>query len=155
MCAPGAATASSEPIRKRNVTVCPARFGPMFIIVTPALSRTLSLIPFWSPTKASLGGLSGVTVVVTHRTPSPGSGLVAVQPVGSAGAVTPSQFSTHGPAGVGDGDAPPGVDVAVAVAVGTGVPPGVADEAGPPPPRSYASTKPTPVPLFFPASSAV
>src|SRR5204862_849281 len=125
--------------------------GDALVIVTPALSRTLSLIPFWSPTKASLGGVSGVTVEVTHRTQSPGSGLVAVQPVGSAGAVTLSQFSTHGPTGVGDADAPPGVDVAVAVAVG----PGVADEAGPPPPRSYASTKPTPVPLFFPASSAV
>src|SRR5436190_5388370 len=34
MCTPGAATASSEPIRKRNVTVCPARFGPRFITVS-------------------------------------------------------------------------------------------------------------------------
>ena len=30
---PGAATASSLPIRKRNVTVCPTRFGPRFITV--------------------------------------------------------------------------------------------------------------------------
>src|SRR5437773_4802084 len=114
--------------------------GDVLFIVTPALSRTLSLIPFWSPTKASLGGVSGVTVVVTHRTPSPGSGLVAVQPVGSAGAVTLSQFSTHGPTGVGVGEAPPGVDVAVAVGVGV---PGVGVETGPLAAKSYASTKPT------------
>ena len=31
---PGAATASSVPIRKRNVTVCPARFGPRLIAVS-------------------------------------------------------------------------------------------------------------------------
>src|SRR5258707_5887797 len=96
------------------------------------LSRTLSLIPSWSGIKALLGALSEVSVVVTHRVPSPGSGFVAVQPVGNAGAVTESQFSTHGtgdPAavavavGVGD-DVPPGVNVAVAVAVGAGGPPG-------------------------------
>src|SRR5437763_9124463 len=97
---------------------------------TLILSRTLSLIPSWSGTKASLGAVSGVTVVVTHITPSPAIGFVAVQPAGSAGAVTLSQFSTQGlppPAvavAVGVGDVPPGVDVAVAVAVGDGVPPG-------------------------------
>src|SRR4026208_164723 len=31
---PGAATASSVPIRKRNVTVCPATFGPRLIAVS-------------------------------------------------------------------------------------------------------------------------
>ena len=31
---PGADTASSDPIRNRNVTVCPARFGPMLITVS-------------------------------------------------------------------------------------------------------------------------
>src|SRR6266446_2144097 len=109
--------------------------GDVLDTVSPALSTTLSLIPSWSGTKASLGAVSGVTVVVTHITPSPGSGFVAVQPAGNAGAVTLSQFSTHGtgdPAAVavavGVGDVPPGVNVAVAVAVGAGVPPG--------PPRS-------------------
>src|SRR5438477_7044679 len=95
----------------------------VLVIVTPVLSRTLSLIPSWSGIKASLGRVSGVTVVVTHMTPSPGIGFDATQPGGRAGAVTPSQFSTHGPAGVGVGLAPPAV--AVAVAVGVGVPPGV------------------------------
>src|SRR5438477_2136311 len=107
--------------------------GDALVTMTPILSTTLSLIPSWSGTKTSLGALSGTTVEVTHMTPSPGSGFVAVQPVGRAGAVTLSQFSTHGgPAeglalaagvGVGVGDAPPGVNVAVAVAVGAGVPP--------------------------------
>src|SRR5450759_1193460 len=116
--------------------------GAVLVMVTPVLSRTLSLIPSWSGMKASLGALSGVMVEVTHRVPSPGSGLVATQPGGKAGAVTPSQFSRHGPEGVGltggvgdgGGGVPPGVDVAVAVAVGVGVPPGVGP--GPPFPRS-------------------
>src|ERR1700682_6144521 len=116
----------------RNVII-----GAVPVMLTPVLSRTLSLIPSWSGMKASLGALSGVMVEVTHRVPSPGSGLVASQPGGRAGAVTLSQFSRHGPEGVGlvggvgvgvDG-VPPGVEVAVAV--GIGVPP------GPPPlPRS-------------------
>src|SRR5438477_5817559 len=131
--------------------------GDVLVTMTPILSTTLSLIPSWSGTKTSLGALSGITVEVTHMTPSPGSGLVAVQPVGSAGAVTLSQFSTHGPepgvVAVGVGDTPPGVEVAVAV--GPGVPLGPGDGPGPPLPRLYTSTKPTPVPLFFPASSAV
>src|SRR5436190_9987760 len=106
--------------------------GDALVTATPVLSRTLSLIPSWSGIKALLGALSELSVVVTHRVPSPGSGFVAVQPVGNAGAVTESQFSTQGtgdPAAVavavGVGDVPPGVDVAVAVAVGDGVPPGV------------------------------
>src|SRR5436190_9913650 len=102
--------------------------GDALVTVTPVLSRTLSLIPSWSGIKALLGALSEVSVVVTHRVPSPGSGFVAAHPAGNAGAVTESQFSTHGtgdPAAVavGVGDTPPGVNVAVAVAVGTGVPP--------------------------------
>ena len=96
-----------------------------------------------------------MSVDVTHMTPSPGSGFVAVQPAGNAGAVTPSQFSMH---------AAPAVAVAVAVAVGTGVPPivavgvgvpGVGVTIGPPAERSYASTNATPVPLFTPESKAV
>src|ERR1044071_2141742 len=112
--------------------------GDVLETATPALSRTLSLIPSWSATKASLGGVSGVTVVVTHIVPSPGSGLVAVQPAGNAGAVTVSQFSTQGPIGVvdgvglGGGGVPPAV--AVGVAVGVGVL-GVADGTGAPVPR--------------------
>src|SRR5947208_16356889 len=112
----------------RQLIICDA-----LVTMTPTLSTTLSLIPSWSGTKTSLGALSGTTVEVTHITPSPGSGFVATPPVGSAGAVTLSQFSTHGPAGVGD--APPGVEVAVAVAVGPGVPLGLGDGPGPPLPR--------------------
>src|SRR6187397_19530 len=94
--------------------------------------------------------------------PSPGSGLVATHPAGNAGAVTPSKFSTHGPDGLVLAPT-----VAVAVGVGTGVPPavavavavgptlGVGVTIGAPPPRSYASTRPFPVPPFFPASNAV
>src|SRR5438034_11493478 len=95
------------------------------VTVTPNLSRTLSLIPSWSGIKALLGAVSEVTVVVTHMTPSPGSGFDALQPGGNAGAVTESQFSTQGSDGVGLGDppgVPPGVDVAVAVGVGDGPP---------------------------------
>src|ERR1700693_907404 len=125
---PGAETSSTYPSQNVPPLISVLKLlrklimGDVLVIVTPALSRTLSLIPFWSATKASLGGVSGVVVEVTHWSPSAGSGLVAVQPVGSAGAVTLSQFSTQGPAGVGVGDAPPGVDFAVAVAVGPGVP---------------------------------
>src|SRR6188474_2499564 len=101
-------------------------------------------------------------VDVTHMVPSPGSGLVATHPAGNAGAVTLSQFSTQGPGGglpaavavaVGvGGGVPPAVAVAVAVGptLGVGVTIGV-----PPPPRSYASTKPFPVPPFLPARRAV
>src|SRR5476651_2480900 len=125
-------------------------------MVTPVLSKTLSLIPSWSGMNASLGALSGVSVVVTHNVPSPGSGFVASQCAGRAGAVTPSKFSTQFPPGEGP-------TVAVAVAVGVGVPgvgvgdgvPGVGVGKGPPFPRSYTSTNPTPVPLFTPASTAV
>src|SRR5947207_6227070 len=99
--------------------------GDALEIATPVLSRTLSLIPSWSAPKALLGGLSEATVVVTHMVPSPGSGFVAVQPAGNAGAVTPSQFSTH--------SSVPGVDVAVGVA--TGVPLGLGEGTGPPPLR--------------------
>src|SRR5712671_5713731 len=81
--------------------------GDVLETATPILSRTLSLIPSWSAIKALLGAVSEVTVVVTHMVPSPGSGLVAVQFGGNAGAVTSSQFSTHGPDGVGLG-VPPG-----------------------------------------------
>ena len=69
---------------------------------------------------ASFGALSGVTIEVTHRIPSPGSGLVAVQPAGNAGAVTASKFSAKGGPALALGDA---AAVAVAVAVGVGVPP--------------------------------
>src|SRR5678815_2703871 len=102
-----------------------------------------------------LGGLSDIVVVVAHIVPSPGSGLLATQPAGNAGAVTLSQFSTHGPDGLG-------LAPTVAVGVGTGVPPAVAVAVTvgptlgvgvgigvPPPPRSYASTKPFPVPPFI------
>src|ERR1700730_17088411 len=102
--------------------------------------RYLSLIPFWSGMKASLGGVSAVSVVVTHRV---GSGIpivsfIATHPAGRAGAVTPSKFSMHAgcgvglglgdATGVGEGDGePPGVGD------GDGVPPGVGDGGGVPP----------------------
>ena len=78
--------------------------------------------------------------------------LIANHPGGSAGAVTLSQFSVHGGAadglgvadGAGDG-VPPGEGT------GDGVPLGVPETAA----KSYASTKPTPVPMFTPESKAV
>src|SRR6266850_150634 len=115
------------------------------------LSRYLSLIPSWSGMKASLGAVSGLIVEVTHISVSP-EAFVAVQPAGSAGAVTPSKFSMHAgcgdgvgvagggvglgvtpggvglgvpPGGVGDGVPPGGVGDAAGVGVGTGVPPGL------------------------------
>src|ERR1051325_457249 len=105
--------------------------------------------------KALLGGLCDVSVDVTHRTPSPGSGFVAVQPAGNAGAVTPSQFSMHSsvPPIVAVGVAEGGGDAPI-VAVGVGVP-GVGVTIGPLAERSYASTSATPVPLFTPESKAV
>src|SRR5678815_5374726 len=96
-----------------------------------------------------LGGLSDIVVVVAHIVPSPGSGLLATQPDGNAGAVTLSRFSMHGPAeglGLADGEG---------VGDGDGVPPGVGVGNGPLAKRSYISTKPTPVPLFTPESKAV
>jgi hypothetical protein len=82
------------------------------LMAMPGVSRTLSLIPFWSGMNASFGGVSGVKVEVTHRTPLPGTGFVATQPAGSAGAVTPSKFSVRQEMGVGVGEG---------VGVGTGV----------------------------------
>src|SRR5450432_1989544 len=88
---------------------------------------------------ASLSPPSGVSTEVTHITPSPGSGLLATNPGGSAGAVTPSKFSVHGPegvgvgvgdaAGVGVGDTA-GVGVGDVAGVAVGEPAGVADTAG-------------------------
>ena len=48
--------------------------------------------------------------------------MLAVHPVGRAGAVTPSKFSTHGGAGVG---VAVGAGVGVEVGAGVAVPPGV------------------------------
>ena len=87
-------------------------------IVIGGLSRTLSLIPSWSGMKAALGAVSGVMVEVTQSVPSPGSGFVATQPAGSAGAVTPSKFSlqiTVPTQGVGVGVGVVGVGVGVGV----------------------------------------
>src|SRR4029079_5516364 len=44
---PSASTASSVPIRKRNVTVCPARFGPRLIAVSmyPLLLELHLILP--------------------------------------------------------------------------------------------------------------
>src|SRR5437870_5062760 len=141
---PGADTSSTYPSQNIPILISVLKLfrklimGEVLVTVTPILSRTLSLIPSWSGMKASLGALSGVTVEVTHRVPSPGSGFDATQPGGRAGAVTLSQFSMQGgPAdglGLADGL---GVGVpggGVVDGVGVGVPPpGVADDAGPPP----------------------
>src|SRR5678816_1909506 len=94
------------------------------VIVTPGRTSTLSLIPSWSGTKALFGGVSGELVEVTHIVPSPGSGLVATQPGGYAGAVTESKFSlktTVPSQGVGVADTV-GLGVAVGEIVGQGVP---------------------------------
>src|SRR5580765_517266 len=100
----------SKLFRKLNVAV--AEFTIM-----SRLSRYLSLIPSWSTTKTSLGGVSGPMVEVAHISGSP-EPFDAVQPAGRAGAVTPSKFSMH--AGCGDG-------LGLGVGVGDGEPAGVAD----------------------------
>src|SRR5436190_11604026 len=93
--------------------------GDVLVTMTPNLSTRLSLIPSGSGVNRSLGGVSGFMVEVTQPPTQPG---------GSAGATTPSKFSTHGPAGgVVDGVGLGGGGVPPAVAVGVGVPP-------PPPP---------------------
>src|SRR5438477_6444440 len=99
---PGADTSSTYPSQNMPPLISVLKLlrklimGEVLVIETPVLSRTLSLIPSWSGTKASLGALSGVMVEVTHKTPSPGSGFDATQPGGKAGAVTLSKFSMHG-----------------------------------------------------------
>jgi hypothetical protein len=83
-------------------------------MLMPGVSNTLSLMKSWSNRKMQLGAVSGLVVEVTNLIPSPGAGLVATHPAGSAGAVTPSKFSMkivlHG---VTEGEA-------VGVGVGTG-----------------------------------
>src|ERR1044071_7550528 len=140
-------------------------------------TRYLSVTPFWSSTKALLGGVSETLLTVIHFTPLSGGSpwLVAVQPAGRAGAVTPSKLSTHGGAGVGVAvgagvevgagvpvgpgvpvgagvEVPPGVAVGVADPPGVGVGPGVGPGAAL---RSYTSMMPMPVVLPSPASNAV
>ena len=92
------------------------------VITMFGVSRSLSVTTAGSSINASLGGVSGVVVDVTHIG-APPVALVATHPAGNAGAVTPSKFSfnavpAHG-VPVGDGA---GVPVEVAVAVGVGVP---------------------------------
>src|SRR5947207_914306 len=82
------------------------------------VSRRLSLTLAGSLTKASLGAVSGMVVEVTHSGSGP-EALVATQPAGKAGVVTPSNSSLNT---VGHGVP---VAEAVAVAVGVGVPLGV------------------------------
>ena len=74
-------------------------------------------------------------VEVTHIVPSPGTGFVATQPGGRAGAVTESQFSTHGVEGVAEGDGE-GVPLAVGLGPGDGLPVGVGVGTGISVPRS-------------------
>src|ERR1043165_5472592 len=135
-------------------------------------TRYLSLTPFWSATNALLGAVSETVATVFHMTPLSGGepSLLAVQPAGNAGAVTPSKFSTHGGAGVGVAVGtgvglavgagvgvadPPGVGVGPGVPVGAGVgvadPPGVGVGPGVGPGaafRSYTSMIPIPVVLL-------
>ena len=120
-------------------------------------SMAISLIPSWSGTNASFGGLSGSIGEVTHPPD---------QPEGRIGGVTPSKFCMHAPGlgvGVGVGDAlgvgegvNPGEDVGDGVGVDG---PAVGDGEGFGAMRfetSYTSTRPRPVSaLVAPASSAV
>ena len=79
------------------------------------VSNSLSVTTFGSLINAVLGAVSGVVVDVSQSGAAP-TALLATQPAGNAGAVTPSKFSfntvAHG--------VPPAVAVAVAVAVGVG-----------------------------------
>src|SRR5678815_2936723 len=84
------------------------------LIAILGVIRCLSVTTFGSSINASLGGVSGVVVVVT-QSGAPPAAFDATQPEGNAGAVTPSKFSLNEPHGVLEG-------AAVAVAVGVGVP---------------------------------
>src|SRR3954465_4864793 len=124
------------------------------------LSRRLSETVGESFTTASLGAVSGVVGDVAQRALEPAA-LLATQPAGKAGAVTPSKFSVQVPGtGVGLGVAVgvgAGVGVGVATGVGDGV--GVGGQGGGASlfgvSRSYTSTMPIPVPPFSPERSAV
>src|SRR6476660_3337739 len=93
------------------------------------VSRRLSLTEDGSSIEASLGGVSGVVVEVTHNGAEPAA-FVATQPAGRAGAVTESKFSLNDEQGVGEGVGVGGGTVAVAVGVGEGVPVNVAVAVG-------------------------
>src|ERR1043165_1703388 len=62
------------------------------VITMLGVSRSLSDTAAGSSINASLGAVSGVVVDVTHSG-APPIALVATQPAGNAGAVTPSKFS--------------------------------------------------------------
>ena len=102
------------------------------LIAIFGVSRRLSVTTAGSSIKASLGAVSGVVVEVTHRG-APPAALLATQPAGNAGAVTPSKFSLKEEHGEGDGvevGVGVGGTVAVAVGVGEGVPVDVAVAVG-------------------------
>src|SRR2546430_1265731 len=105
------------------------------------VSSRLSLTDAGSLMKAEFGaesadGVGAPEFEVTHNIPSGSVKLVAIQPAGNAGTVTPSKFSKkmlvglgHGGAGVGvglGGIVAVAVPVAVAVAVADGEPVAVA-----------------------------
>ena len=100
-------------MRKNTCAPCP-------LIAMSGVSRRLSLTVAGSSTKASLGGVSGAVVEVTHSGAAPAA-LAADHPVGNAGAVTPSKFSPKTEASAQGVIAGVGLVVAVAVAVGLGV----------------------------------
>jgi hypothetical protein len=83
---------------------------PAAIVNVGEMSSVLPT-PAGSGANASFGAVSGVVVDVTHGDSVPVAAVV--QPVGSAGAVTPSKFSSQ---------PVPGVPVGVAVGVFVGVP---------------------------------
>ena len=80
------------------------------------VSNSLSVTTFGSLINAVLGAVSGVVVDVSQSGAAP-TALLATQPAGNAGAVTPSKFSFNT---VAHGD-PPAVAVAVAVLVAVAV----------------------------------
>jgi hypothetical protein len=114
--APPATGSSAKLFRK---VICA---GELTILMFGVSSR-LSLTAAGSSTKPSLGAEFGVVAEVTQSGAAP-CALLATQPPGNAGAVTPSKFSTRLPHGVGPGV---GLTVAVGLTVGVGVGrPGVA-----------------------------
>src|SRR5215831_3124215 len=80
------------PLRSKSKLCRKVTCATVEVIAIPGVSRRLSLTVPGSSTKAELGGESGVVAVVTHSAPVP-IALLAVQPVGNAGAVTVSKFS--------------------------------------------------------------
>src|SRR5688572_9244713 len=123
---PDAEISSTPPSQKmpslnsRSYLFLKLRTGLVELITKLGVSTRLSATTSGSSMNKLLGGELGLAVDVVHNGAGPW-GLVAVQPAGKAGAVTPSKFcpkTRQGGVGVGVGVGVPGVGVGDGVGVG-------------------------------------